>query len=297
MENKKYTVYENDLKFKNMRHLDTDKIMWASEDVKLLSTKDMDTITYRLKQSKQGGFESLDFSRLNLKTFPDLTSYNHYLELKNLKYLFLDNNFLTICDESIKYFKYLEVLDISFNKITDILYLPPYLKELNCSSNLLKSIGHHNSLERMDCSTNKIELLGIYPNLIDLICFDNKLNKIHQHSNLNRLICNNNPIATIDDQPVLTQLNCSETKIEKKISNIPNLITLVCNNTKITDVSNFSKLETLEMVGTNITIPYIKTLKTLLCKNYEDIRISTKYIVEREITEGENSCVIFKTTI
>lgn len=292
---KKYTVYENDLKFKQMRNLDPDKIIWANEDVEALSKKDFDTITYRLKQCKQGNWESLDFSRLGLKKFPDLSGYNHFIELSKIKYLFLDNNLLEFCDDTIKYFKNVEILDISFNKITNISYLPPKLKELNCSQNLLRTIENHDMICRLDCSTNIIEKLGMYPNLTDLICFNNKLTQIQRYDKLTRLICNCNPLTSISDQPKLIQLDCSETNLNNNVSDMPNLIMLICNNTKITDISKFQKLETLEMVGCDMKIPYIKSLKTLLCKNYENIPISTKYKIEREITEGNNSCILFKT--
>lgn len=295
-EEKKYVVYENDLKFRDMRNIDINKADWATDDIKDLSAKDFDTITYRLKQCKQGGFQSLDFSRLKLKKFPDLSLYNHFEDLKkNLKYLFLDNNDLIVCDDKIKHFKYLEVLDISFNKITDILYLPPYLKELNCNTNLLKSIGHHDHLKMLDCSTNQIELLGNYINLTDLICFDNKLSRIQNYGNLNRLICKKNPIVTISDQPSLTHLDCSETNVTNNICNMPKLSNLICNHTKISDISGFTKLDSLEMVGCNFKIPYIKSLRILLCKNYEDMIMSDKYVIEREITEQENSCILFVT--
>lgn len=296
--NKKYIVYDNDLKFRELRNIKKENADWDTENVKEQFGADYDTIVYRLKESKKNGFQNLDFSRLNLEKFPNLTAYKHYSELcKNLKYLFLNDNKLRKCDDKIQCFSYLEVLDVSFNEIVEVIFLPKYLKEFVCATNKITNLGNHKYLEKIDCSFNQIENLGYYDNLQDLICNDNKLTKIQSYDTLNRLICKNNPVVTISKQLNLKYLDCSLTNITNDVGDFPNLTSLICNFTKVNDIGKFHKLESLEIIGCNMKIPYIKTLNILLCQDYESILISSKYKIKKEFIEKNNACIVFDNCI
>lgn len=295
-QDKKYVVYNNDLKFRDLRNIDKNNADWNDENVKEKFGKDFDTITYRLKESKKCDFVSLDLSRLSLEKMPNLSAYKYYNEISvKLKHLFLNDNKLTKCDERISCFTNLEVLDISFNQITEITFLPKYLKEFVCHTNKISSILAHGALINLDCSTNNITVLGEYPELKDLICSDNKIGVIKSYPKMKRLICKQNPTIQIEKQVNLTHLDCSNTNISGISGDFPNLSNLICNYTKINDISKLQKLESLEMIGCDIYIYYIKSLKYLLCKDYEKITISGKYKVQREITEQYNTCIIFDT--
>ena len=290
----KYVVYANDLKHKSTRSVNPHMADWDDDNVKERFGKDFDTITSRLKESKLNGFSQLDFSRLKLEKFPNLENYKHYNELTTkLQYLFLNDNKLTKCDDRIKPFANIEVLDISFNFITEITYLPKYLKEFVCHTNEITSLPDHQYITKIDCSSNKITKVGNYENLRDLICNDNKLIEIPSYECLKRLICKVNPIVKIGCQPSLTHLDCSSTNVLGHIGQFDILTNLICNHTKTTDISKFQKLETLEIMGCTMQIPFIRTLKCLMCEDYENLDISSRYKVEKEITEQKNSCILF----
>lgn len=296
--NKKYVVYENDLKFKNMQNIDPDKAEWYDDSLKELFGKDFDTVKARLKECKNGGFNYLDLSRLNLEKMPKLTGYTYYDQLIKIKYLFLNDNNLTECGPRLNDFESLEVLDISHNKIENITYLPLTLTEFICHNNELQILQSHDKIKILDCMNNKIQTIGTYPNLKDLICINNNLKILQSYPSVERIICKQNPIETIENQPKLKLLDCSETKVKDKLDGMPNLTGLICNFTGIIDITSLKLLESLEIVGCSMNIPYIRTLKCLLCENAKDtIQISKKYKIKNIIAEGTSLCCIFDESV
>lgn len=292
----KYIVYENDLKFKNMRNIDPEFAEWHDDTVKEKFGKDFDNVVARLKICKDSGFNYLDLSRLDLEKIPKFTGYTHYNKLINIKYLFLNDNKLSSCDDRLECFENLEVLDISFNNIVEIGFLPKKIKEFICHNNNITVLPSHNFVEIIDCSNNKINCLGKYPKLKDLICVENQITLINKYDMLKKLICRQNPITRIHSQPILDKLDCSETNMNGKIENFPNLTGLICNFTGITNVSNLESLESLEIVGCKMKIPFLKKLKYLLFDNSKEsveIELSDKYKIKNIISEGKSVYLIF----
>lgn len=294
---KKYTVYENDLKFKNMRNIDPNLADWYNDDLKNKFNKDFDSVSARLKMCEANNFIYLDLSRLDLEKIPKLVTYSRYKELTKIKYLFLNDNKLTSCGKRLEDFIDLEVLDISYNFISEITFLPNKLKEFVCNNNKLIKLPSHESIEILDCMTNKIQTLGHYPKLKDLVCIDNNLNIIISYNLLKRLLCKQNLITEICPQPNLEQLDCSETKLVGKLSKFPKLTGLICNFTEISNISELINLESLEIVGCKMNVPYLKKLKCLLCDNSEEnISVSDKFKLANVISEGSSICCIFESS-
>jgi hypothetical protein len=296
MSQKKYTVYDNDLKFKNLRKIDPDNVLWNHEDVKNnYFEKDFDTIKYRLKECYKNNFSYLDLSHLGLSKIPDLSKWKYFDYLKSTKFLFLNNNKLSkITHNDIFCFSKLEVLDVSSNDIEKVEFLPVTLKEFVCHNNKLGELLSHDSIEKLDCSDNNICKLSKYPSLVDLLCYNNNLANISEYKKLTRLVCKNNPLEILAKQPSLIYLDCSTTKLTGKITDIPSVQYLICNYTKINDVSNFCFLETLEIIETDITkLPYIKTLKDLLFKNSQEIQLPSSYKALEYVKEHDNSYIRF----
>ena len=285
----KYIVYENDLKFKTLSNINSNNAIWYDDDVKdKYNNKEIGTLENRLKKCYESEFDSLDLSYLNLETIPNLKMWQYYNELKKIKCLFLNNNKLTICDDSLNCYENLEVLDVSCNDIENITFLPEKIKEFVCHNNKITFLPPHQNLLKLDCSFNNIEKLPILSKLSDLICDNNNLTTIQTYPNINRIICDKNPISIISSQPTLLYLDCSTTNISSKLCEMNNLIYLVCNNTKINDISNLTKLKNLEMIQTSIThIPYLKSLMDLLCSNSDNIKICDKYKVDLYRQEKE----------
>ena len=294
---KKYIVYDNDLKFKKLRKIDVNNAIFHNADVEhRYHNVDLDTIDYRLKECVNNNFSYLDMSHLNLITFPNILQWKHFDKVDLVKCLFINNNELQ-STEFLSYFKNLKVLDISCNNISELAYLSPSLIELVCHGNKLVSIQNHLNITKLDCSENQISSLGDCPNLKDLLVDNNNLTRLRSFPNAHRIVIKNNPITVIDKQLTLAYLDCSSTNICGKLNDMPNLQHLICNNTKIDDINNLTKLISLEILGSAITkVIYIPTLKDLLYKNGDSIALSSRYIIEEHVTEHDNSYVRFQCT-
>lgn len=294
---KKYPVYKNDLLFKKMRNINADMALWYTDDLKDEYEKDFDNITARLKMCKENNFIYLDLSRLDLEKIPKLSSYSKFDELTNVKYLFLNDNKLTTCGDRLEYFPNLEVLDVSHNAISEVTFLPNTLKEFICTNNKINSLPSHKNLKILDCTSNKINDLGTYPKLKDLNCSNNKIKIIKSYDSITRLICRQNPLIEIQNQNILEDLDCSETLLNGKINGLPNLKGLICNHTKINDITSLSKLETLEIVNCKMKIPYLPKLKCLMCEKIkndnDDIKLSNKLKIKNVVNDGSVLCIIF----
>lgn len=75
----------------------------------------------------------------------------------------------------LKKFIKLEILDCSYNNITNIINIPKYLKYLNCSHNNIINfdlIHLPNDIKYIDCSYNKIKSLLTIPSNIEGICWE-----------------------------------------------------------------------------------------------------------------------------
>lgn len=288
---KKYVVYENDLKFRSNRNIDPEKADWFDEKTKKKYSTDQDNLEYRLRECQKSNFSFLDLSHLKLSDIPKLSNEIFY----KIKYLFLNDNNLENIGDNLNQFIDLEVLDISCNKIKQISKLPTTIKEFVCHNNKLETIPKHKHITKIDCSHNFINLLNEYPELKDIICHDNKLSNIPTYKNATRIICKNNPLTHIHDQPNVSYIDCSKTDIVKLVSSIPNLTHLVCNDTKINDVSNLKNLVVLEILGCNnlTKLPYLPNLQDLLFQNTIQLMIESKYKVEKCINQKHHTFVRF----
>lgn len=292
----KCNVYLNDLKHKNLRNIDPKKSKWHSEEVKHKYYNDnLDTLQYRITECISNNYEYLDLSRLNLFDFPDLTSLQNYNDIKNIKYLFINDNNLSD-DKFLKQFDNLEVLEISNNKLKYITYVPPNMNELICYDNDISTFQCDNSnITILDCSNNKIDRLPQLQNIIHLNCDNNNITKIQSFSNATQIICSNNPITIIESMHSLVELDCSKTNMTGKLQNMDNLKYLICNDTKINDISNIIHLTTLEFHNSDIkTIPYISTLSDLFFTTDQNVMISKKYVTKEINQEHYNIYIKFK---
>lgn len=287
-----YDVYKNDLKFRKHRNIDK-KLSIFRDDAKDHYDIDMDTFDYRIEESKINDYMLLDLSNLELTDIPDFRSNKNYNNLKNIKYLFINDNKITSLSDNLKQFINLDVLDISSNNLISINYIPLSLTELSCHNNKLIEITSSDSLKKLDCSFNELKKLNDYKNLVDLLCYNNNLSNINTFSKINRIVCKNNPLININTQPILTYLDCSTTNLTN-INNMPYIKHLLCNETNITDISKLISLELLELVDSKIEkIIFLPKLKQILYKNTQNILISPKYKINDHIIEREYCSIIF----
>jgi Leucine-rich repeat (LRR) protein len=204
----------------------------------------MHTLQYRLYKCKNNNYLSLDLCGLDLFYIPNIKNHPDYENIIKIEHLFLNsNNISTIFDNDIKQFKYLKVLDIGYNNLTNINHLPNSLNELVCRNNYLINICELNNLIKLDCSFNKIDYLNNYDKL--------------------------------------EILDCSYTYIKK--INFKKLKKICCNDSRINDISGCNSIEQIEMINSCINkLYYYDNLKKIIFSNNDNFLISKKYKIKNK---------------
>lgn len=291
----KYDVYENDLKFPE--YIDPDKSIWQNDEVKRkFFSKEVTTLTYRLNECKKNFYEYLDLSYLKLKEIPDFTERVDYKNIKNIKYLFINNNLIENIDNSLQQFKKLEVLDISSNKLKKIKNIPHSLKELVCHNNKLIAICSSDNLVTLDCSFNKMIKLNEYVSILNLMCENNLIEELQTFVNVKHLTLKNNPLKKLSMQPNLEFLNIENTNLISELPEMPKLKWLICHKTKITNINKLINLVHIEMTQCSLTqIPYLKFLQDILCDLENNLQIDERLKLKTYLIEKEHVYYIFDT--
>jgi Leucine-rich repeat (LRR) protein len=247
---------------------------------------DIDNI---IEKSKKDNYTFIDITKLHLKNIPDFTKHKNYHLIKNIKYLFASNNDLeTIEKKDLEQFPNLTVIDLSFNNIITINYLPQSLDQLSVNDNQLKSIPYLKNLTLLEASNNKLVSLEKYENLKSLLVDSNELTEIKTYPKIEYITCRNNNITKIFTQPELIHLNCSNNHLIN-IESMPNLLHLICHNNE--NLCNFDdsirKLITFEFINTKINyLPYMKSLKHIVCTyivSKNNIILSEEYKIKEYI--------------
>lgn len=277
------SIYENDLKYKKHNNIDVSRI---SGDL----MKDKDTVEYRFYECLKEGGTSLDLSHLDLSHLPPIPQ----TIINTVKFLFLSENKFTQLDD-LRNMENLIVVDlcnnhlimvpllpdaieevlIMNNKITNINSLTryPFLKRLNCSNNLIKSMPTIDSLEILICENNKIDNIPKLPKLIKLMASDNKIKNLFNLDSLRILEIENNNLENIE--------YCN------------NLRELYCNCTNVSNLKGFHKIEIIHCCKTNITkLEYFNELKELLCDYRKNMTLSKNYKIIKSDVFDESIVLI-----
>lgn len=281
---KKYIIYKNDLKYREIRNLDFNKIDWSQNDwsqndIKDCMKTDHDTLDYRINESKKCNYFYLDLEMLALDNLhlPIMLKNNTFF---NLTHLFLSNNNIE-GNIDLSFLKNLETLDITNNKINNII-IPNSLIELSaCNNNIIQFNSNSNEkLKRLKISNNKLTKIFI-SNTIEILEINNNLIESYDFTNydkLKRIILFSNPLKEILLPKYVLYIDLSETQINN-ISNLYNTEHLVLNNCNlIKNLPLSDHIKTIELIGTPIE-------KLYFYKNYELIltqlnltkNISSKY--------------------
>lgn len=233
--------------------------------------------------------EEINLSNLNLSNIDSILSFNNII-------IFANRNKLN--DIDINKCINLQILDISNNHIKTINHLPKSIKELYCSDNKIDFIVESDGLEILNCSGNYLSFISPYISLKGLECNDNYIFKIDAllYPNLKSLICKNNRIKKIVGFSNLEYIDISCNQLVE-INNIPNIIDLLCNNNKITNLpppSDIPNILYIEIQENDIkTIEYYPTLKDLYCDYHPDMKLSNKYNI-KSLKNYNSSLVLFE---
>lgn len=272
---KKYVIYKNDLKFKNERNIDVNKIDWEQNNIKHLFNIDHDSINYRLDESKTTNYNCLDLEMTNLEKIPEILFSDTF---SNLKYLFLANNKL-LGNIDLSFLKKLEICDVTDNKITNIT-LPQSLIELSACNNNITTFTSNNNLKRLKISYNNISVLNLNNSIENLEINNNSMQKFDfsNFEKLKKIIIYSNPLEKIYLPKKCEYVDLSETNINI-IDDLYSVEHLVLNNCKnIRTLPTSENITTLELINTPVE-------KLYFYKNYELIvvqlnltkNISSKY--------------------
>jgi hypothetical protein len=273
---KKYVIYKNDLKNREMTKIDVDKIDWSQNDIRHLYNVNHDTLEYRLQDANNENNNNIDLTNLKLLIIPNQIKNNMYYN--NLKHLFISNNNLSGLIDISSFIK-LETLDIDYNDISDI-KLSDNIGELSICNNKLKYIKCNNNLLRLKCSHNIIEKID-FNNKIEIIVADyNKLNDLNMSSlnNCSKLIIFNNPLNNLIIGKKIRYIDISETLIAKlnDCDILQHLVANKCINLKY--IPKYKNIEYLEIIGTPIEkLYYYDTYKLILLQFNLTKNISKKY--------------------
>lgn len=276
---KKYVIYQNDLKFRSSRNLDENKIDWEQNNIKNIYNVDHDSFEYRIKDCIKSNFVDLDLEQMTLQEMPkQIFTNNNFL---NLKHLFLSNNniegFLDL-----SYFEKLELIDVDSNKITKI-KLPLNLMEFSANNNLIEKIPYLEKAKRFRLSNNKIEHFDkelINKNIEIIEINNNNICNIDlsDFKMLKRFICFTNPLTQIEFSDNLIYADLSETKIIK-LNNLNKIEHIVLNNCPfLKELPKSDFLKTLEIINTPIQkINFYTNFELIILQMNLTKNISSKY--------------------
>jgi hypothetical protein len=244
----KYVIYQNDLKFRKSRNLNSNKIDWEQNNIKHLYQIDHDTLEYRIKESDKNNNVDIDLRELELDKIPIELSNKKFI---NLTHLFLSNN--NISDfVNLDIFNNLLTVDLDSNNI-DSIKLPNSLIELSINNNKLTSINLNKNLVRFKASNNKLNNIVLSDNIEIAELDNNNITNldIKDSNKLNRLIIFSNPLEKIDIIN-LKYLDISETNI-KELKLTDSIENVVANSCKyLTNITKSKSLKTLEIINTPV---------------------------------------------
>lgn len=214
----------------------------------------LDTLQYRLHSCKNNNYTLLDLSNLELFYIPDITNHYDYKNIKNIEYLFVNNNNISIIQkDELEQFTNIIVLDVSSNNLTNLNYLPNTLIELVCKNNYIINICKLSNLIKLDCSFNNMSFINNYEKL--------------------------------------EILDCSNTNIS--IIYLKKLKKLYCNNSKICDIQNCHNIEIIEMINSKIEkLFYFSNLKKIVFSIDDKFFISNKYKLKDKQIDNDNVITI-----
>ena len=299
----KYTVYRNDIKFRDHRNIDPDRAIWTNDVKQDFINKNTDSISYRMEDCKRENYETLDISHMTSECFDELIINAIFKLIKNkIQHIFAKdcriNSLPNLYDLSS-----LLTLDISNNNLEYLPELPLSLEELIVTDNKLKSITNHlPNLLRLIASNNMITFINYSSSKLQILYINNNplTNDINNENfknlkNLYYLDASNTKITNIHSLSKLNYLNISHTYINT-LPILPILDTLECNESNLKDIKKLTSLKTLEMSNSKIEeIHYIENLSSLIYHNTNPIKISKKYNIY-QVKKNKNNInkIIFK---
>ena len=282
-----YTVYRNDIKYRNRNDIDMSRAVFENEDVKKdFMNGQTDTIDYRIKDCIREKYQVFDLAHMPSNAFELLKSHKLFNEIAPKVEVLSANDceFENLPDLTM--FSRLISLNIGDNKLTSLPKLPESLEELIIDNNRIQLIPYMKNLKRLRARKNDIKKIHYSATMESLNLSDNtNLKEIAQLPRLYSLDIARTGIADIPTFPNLKFLDMTETNI-KSLPNLPLLHILICVRSELSDISKLSNLYSL--VSTNSKVRKIHFMETLQKFTYHndhknEIRVSNQYKAHRII--------------
>lgn len=280
---RKYIIYKNDLKFRESREIDEERVDWKANDIKNIMNVDHDLPEYRFAECFESDYYSLDFTELkraqnfNLEhLFETIACYNKNMLYAKLKCLFMAGNKISNRLD-LSPFKSLVCIDLDNNNLTSII-IPETVEELSCCKNNLTKLPGSNNIKRIRASYNKIDAIPLYKNLHTLEIDNNVVKEYDLPGKLEKLVIHDNPLIRIGNNSKLDYLDISDTEIAS-FPNFCNLKHIVCNGCKnLRYLPDMKMIEFIETVKTPIDkLQYFENFKVILIQMNLTRNISSKY--------------------
>jgi hypothetical protein len=275
---RKYQVYRNDIKYKQHKEIDASRAEWDNDVKRDFQTKDTDSLDYRLEMCEKENYETLDMASMKNDCFLKLFEHKIFPKIKDrIMHIFAYECDITEIPD-LTCFSQLQTLDLSRNKLRRLPLLPESLEELIVNNNKITSLDQNlPKLLRFDGTNNRFNSIVFSDALERIHVKNNPITKLRAFNNLHYLDISYTKINKIDSMPRLKYLDMSHTEIIS-LPSLPMIEQLLCNESKLNDISNISSLQCLEIINTNVSrIHYIKNLITLLYHESNPIILSQKY--------------------
>jgi Leucine-rich repeat (LRR) protein len=297
---RKYTVYRNDIKYRDRNEINIERAEFENDDIKHdFISGNTDTIEYRLKECVREKYQVLDLSHMGSDVFILLKSHKSFAKIASrVEVLSANDCNLDILDD-LSMFTKLQSLNIGDNKLEKLPMLPISLEELIIDNNNIYVIPYMRNLKRLRAINNRIQRIHFSDSMESLNLSNNiHLTELAPLSRLYYLEVGCTGVTEIPICPNLKYLDIEDTRI-RSLPELPNLHILVCIRSELSDISKLTNLYSLISTDSRVRkIHYMDTLQkfTYNSKHQNEIKLSSRYIAHR-IFRNKNDIidVLFKT--
>lgn len=280
-----YTVYRNDIKYRNRNDIDMSRAVFENEEVKNdFLNGNTDTIDYRIKDCIREKYQIFDLAHMTKDVFELCISHKDFNTIAQKIEVLSANDCGIEKLEDLSMFSKLISLNIGDNKLTKLPKLPESLEELIIDNNNIQLIPYMKNLKRLRARNNDIRRIH-YSNSMESLNLsgNSNLTELAPLSELYHLEIGKTGITEVPIFPNLKYLDIDETRI-KSLPQLPYLHILTCVRSELSDISNLSKLYSL--IATNSKVRRVHYMDTLQKFTYNslhqnEIRLSNRYKAHR----------------
>ena len=291
---RKYTVYRNDIKYRDRNEIDIDRAEFENEDVMIDFLSGVtDTIDYRLKECVREKFQVLDLAHMGADVFDILMSHPSFKQIASRVEVLSANDCGIEQLDDLSMFTKLQSLNIGDNKLPKLPKLPTSLEELIVDNNQIEIIPYMRNLKRLRARNNRINRVHYSDSMESLNLSKNKnLKELAPLSRLYHLEIGYTGVTDVPICPNLKYLDIEATTI-RALPELPNLHILACVRSKLSDISKLTNLYSLVSTDSMIRrIHYMETLQkfTYNSIHQSEIQISKRYKAHR-IFKNKNDII------